>query len=261
MSELTIDERLERTQWDPFWIDDDVEVVDRPELMFLSCPRDVPYLNHVVRVRAEPARVAEVVAEVVAAHAGRTSQWMVTPQSRSEALLDALKAAGYRRGHTHNACSLDVTGVSDWCASGITVRRVDTMDALRDAIQVRSRGFDMDEHETEDTLRRALRFCADPGGRVHRFVAYDDATGAPLSTGGMNWYPDLALAFLWGGCTVPAGRGRGAYRSVVFARAAQVRALGGERMGLYGRVNTSWPILERLGFTRHGEMVHWFRVG
>jgi hypothetical protein len=69
----------------------------------------------------------------------------------------------------------------------------------------------------------------------------------------------MGIAMLWGGGTVPDGRGRGAYRAVLAARAAHAAALGVGLLGVYAREGTSAPILERLGFRRGAAMTLWDR--
>ena len=48
-------------------------------------------------------------------------------------------------------------------------------------------------------------------------------------------------------------RGRGAYRAVLDARLRTARAAGATLGLTHGVVDTSSPILRRIGFTRHGE--------
>ena len=87
----------------------------------------------------------------------------------------------------------------------------------------------------------------------------DDATGAPMASGGLNIFPDLGLGFLWGGGTDPAFRRRGAYRAVVAARLRRAAARGCTTVAIYARESTSDPIAEALGFVRHGTMITWLR--
>ena len=48
---LSLNEVLERTQWDFFWVPSDVTIVDRPEIAYIHCARRVVYLNQVTRTR------------------------------------------------------------------------------------------------------------------------------------------------------------------------------------------------------------------
>ena len=142
----------------------------------------------------------------------------------------------------------------------VEVRRVQDPTTLRDAIDVARLSFGRDVEEiTEERVRDELGQCAGPDARVRRFVAYDRATGAPLSSGGMNLFPGLGLGFFWGGGTVPEGRGRGAYAAVVAARLQDAAQAGCGLVGMYARVGTSAPIVERQGFEKHGPLVTWLR--
>lgn len=251
------DDLLERTQWDTFWIPDDVVVVDRPELCYLRCDRDIPMLNTVVRTRGEPSALPRLVEEVAAAHQGRRSRWLVRDLPLRGALEQALGEAGYgptfpTRGYT--------LGVDDYQApakADCVVRRVARLRELEDSIRVTEQAFDSPAHSTAEERRAYLTECRHAEGRVHRLVAYDEQSGAPLSTGGMTHYPALRFCLLWAGSTIPGARGRGCYGAVLAARVAKARALGASRVGLYAHVETSAPIVQRLGFERHGPMTFW----
>ena len=82
---MTPAERLERTQWDYFWVPEDVTVVDRPELLYYTCQRPSPYLNTVLRARGEPA---VMLSEVHALPA--RMRWMITDTWDNARLVRAL---------------------------------------------------------------------------------------------------------------------------------------------------------------------------
>ena len=66
-----------------------------------------------------------------------------------------------------------------------------------------------------------------------------------------------AFASIWGGCTIPAFRGKGAFRAIVAARAATARQRGYAYLTVDAR-ETSRPILERLGFVPLTSVTGWF---
>ena len=80
----------------------------------------------------------------------------------------------------------------------------------------------------------------------HMFLAYVD--GAPAATA--SYVPFARSAYLIGGVTVPAFRGRGLYRALVLARLAHARARGLSLATTHARGHSSAPILERLGFAK-----------
>ncbi len=250
---------LERTQWDFFWLPEDAEVCDRPEILYARCARDVPYLNTVARTRAPAERLPELVREVDAAHAGVLSRWLVPGTYDTAPLEAALDAAGYLPAHEHFAYATDVETFRPRGLPGILVRPVDGLERLRDCTSVVDRAFGGPLDRTESELRDDLARCTEPEARVFRCVAYDETTGDPLASGGMNLYPELGFGFLWAGGTVPEARGRGAYSAVVAARVARAHELGFRMVGLYARVGTSAPIVARQGFAQYGRMVYWDR--
>jgi len=256
---MNADEVLERSQWDVFWVPEDVRVTDRPEVLYTACDRPLDMLNMVTRVRAAPGDIPAIVAEVAAAHEGRPSRWQLSPGNRSDALERALLAAGYASGDEHYGYTIDVAGYRPASPRRITHRPVVDLQGLRDAINVAERAFGSPLNFSDEDMASFLEDCTKPNARVHRTVAYDGATGAPISSGGLTAFPDLGFGFLWAGCTVSEARGRGAYAAVLAGRIAHARSLGLDRVGLYAKVDTSAPIVERNGFTRSGPMVFWTR--
>jgi len=251
-------ERLERTQWDFFWVPRDAEIVDRPELAALRCARPVPYLNCVTRSRATAAAWPELVAEVGAFHQYGLSRWLVPDTFDTRALEAALGAAGYAPTFRHDARAVRPdehrarAGRAD-----VEVRRVASLAELRACVDVTSRAFGRPDLSDDIELRRQLEQCSDPRGRVHRFVAY--RRGEPISSGGLSWFPDLRFGFLWAGGTTPDARGEGTYSAVVRARVEHARALGAEWIGTYALETTSSPVVARQGFERVGAMAYWER--
>jgi len=252
------DDILEMTQWDYFWVPGDVRVTDRPELLYYSCLRDVPMLNVVTRTRAESERLPALIEEVSRTHENVRSRWLVRDLPSWEPLQRALDAAGYApKIHTF-ASAIDVKEYEPRSAEGIVVRQVLDMQTLRDSVAVMGQAFGGSRAMTDEELARDLENCTQ-GTRVQRFVAYDEATMEPVSSGGITLFPALRFGFLWAGGTIPEARGRGAYSAILKARIDRARELGFEYVGLYAVTDTSGPIVYRQGFQRYGTMTYWER--
>jgi GNAT superfamily N-acetyltransferase len=73
------------------------------------------------------------------------------------------------------------------------------------------------------------------------------ADGVPVSAGRVEFPEGRDFASIWGGCTLPAWRGHGVFRSLVAHRAA-IAAARGYRYLQVDASPDSRPILERLGF-------------
>ncbi|RME24568.1 MAG: hypothetical protein D6798_10905 [Deltaproteobacteria bacterium] len=258
---LTPDEMLARACADLFWVPPDATVIDRPDLCVVSCPRPVPVLNTVFRATGRPDHVPRLVAEVRRLHAGRPARWMVGPFDAGEPLEDSLKAAGYTlEGQYHGATSRTdrtLTPVSP----DIVVRPVTDMQGLQQAFAVTGAAFGTAISPTRAELDLYLAQCTGPDARVLRVVAYDLATGEPLSAGGLTMFPDLGFGLLWAGGTVPQARGKGAYTKVLEARLHHAARAGLSRVGLYARTDSSLPIVEALGFDRHAPLRIWEHPG
>ncbi len=253
------DDILEQTQWDYFWVPGDVHVTDRPELLFYSCPRDVPMLNTVTRTRAEPGRLPRLIGEVVRAHRSVRSRWLVRELPGWAPLERALAAAGYVPSIRTFAVAASVEEFESRSQGGVLVRRVEDMATLRDCVTVTAKAFPGGRAFTEEQLEHDLEQCVGVEPRVLRFVAYDAGTGEPLSSGGLTLFPALAFGLLWAGGTIPEARGRGVYSAVLSARVTAARERGCRYVGLYGGTETSAPIALRQGFKKYGAMTYWER--
>jgi hypothetical protein len=152
-----------------------------------------------------------------------------------------------------DACSLDV-GWNLAILAAWSVERVATTGALREWHGVLAAAFGQARDLTEAELEEELATR-----RVVRVLARDRRNGDPVSAGGLNLFPALGLGFLWGGGTVPHARGGGAYTAVVDARVGIARAAGLRFVGMYARVETSWPVVARLGFASDGRNDTWER--
>jgi predicted GNAT family acetyltransferase len=75
--------------------------------------------------------------------------------------------------------------------------------------------------------------------------------GQAVSTGGCTIVDGFTR--LWGAATLPAFRGRGAYRAVLAERLRASAELGATTALVKGRVATSAPILRRVGFHHYGD--------
>lgn len=257
---MDVDQVLEQTQWDFFWVPPDATVVDRPELAFVSCPRDLPHLNAVTRLRTFPADLDRVLAEVGEAHSAVRSRVMVVPRIRSVELESTLSAAGYEPADAHAACAVSVSDYAGQVPTHTEVHAVDCVERLRDWHHVAASAFGEPREATEDDLRRELRACTAPDARVFRAVAYDRSTREPIASGGLTTFPHLGFGLLWAGGTVPHARGRGAYTAILRSRVEHARRAGLGHVGLYARLSTSAPIVERQGFGAFGTMVFWSRA-
>ncbi len=253
------DDILERTQWDFFWVPNDVEIVERPQLLYCRCPRDVLILNTVTRTRADPSVVPDLVAEVVASHATVRSRWLVRDMSAAEPLRRALDGVGYTPAVATHAVAIQTTDFVPRPSSGIVVKRVLDMDTLRDRTAVLSGGFGEFREFTDAELEADLWQCTAANARVQQYVAYDESSSRAISAGGMTLFSHLGFGLLWAGCTVPDARGRGAYSAVLAARVNAAKNLGFKYVGLYAITDTSAPIVTRQGFKKVGEMTYWER--
>ena len=248
---------LEQTQWDFFWVPDDVTVVDRPELAFLSSPRPVDHVNSVYRLRASGDALVAAVCEVAKAHRG-PSRIQLADTIELASIERELTNAGYVCGHGHVAAVVDVNALRPRPSGGFRVVQVADLETMRDSILVIDEAFAQPSNLSDARLEAMLALSTAANARVIRFVAYDSAD-EPVAYGGLNVFKNLRFGLFWGGSTRAFARGKGAYSAVVAARVACAQTFGLKHVGLYARESTSAPIVARQGFKDVGRMHHWNR--
>ncbi len=246
-------ERLDRSQWDFFWVPSDAEVIERYDVAAVRCARPLPHLNAVTRTRTGAAN--ELVDEMQRWLGRHGSRWHVPDTFDRGPLEAALTRARWAPLTRFEARAIRPEDYAKRASSRFEVRRVETRATLVDAIAVRERAFGRAIPVSEGSLAFELSQCAPRESRVHRFVVY--RAGEPVSAGGINWDPALRFAYRWGGGTIAAARGEGAYTALVATRVESARALGAEWVGLYAKEDTSAPIVARQGFEAVGEMRYW----
>ena len=258
--ELTPDQMIERSFWDYFWVPDDVTVVNRPEITYYSCPRDVGYLNMVTRIGVvDHQNVTGLVEEVLAAHRGRSSTWVIPPGGANAWLEGQLRKASYSPIEYRGCVLLPGDYEHESKKTSFRVRVVDSMERLRDCVRVGQEAFGATDEISDTQMELDLALCTGGGSRVHRMVAYEAASEQPVSTGSMTLFHDMDFTFLWGGGTIPEYRNRGAYSAVLTARIERALGQGTGLAGMCARADTSAQIVTRYGFRPHGTFHLWSR--
>jgi GNAT superfamily N-acetyltransferase len=136
-------------------------------------------------------------------------------------------------------------------AAHIEVRTIDTAAQYLEAVAVDWEVWQLPE---EDRAKRrateVARFDDEhAAGTAHHWAAYED--GVPVGFGrGIDMDDGVALM---GGAVLPEARGRGVYRALVHARWEHAVARGTPLLVVQaGRMSA--PVLDGLGFVRHGEI-------
>jgi GNAT superfamily N-acetyltransferase len=183
---------------------------------------------------------------------GQEAEWKVFSHDGPPGLERALAAAGFVAGGPETFLAIDLT-VADLPpppTEGFSVRRVVDRAGIEDLVVANGAAFGRAEPWRADALQPRLG-----DGSLALYVAYAD-DGRPVSSGRLELAPGRDFAGLYGGGTDPDFRGRGVYRALVAARAAEARRLGVRYLTVDAR-ETSRPILQRLGFTPLATMTGW----
>jgi hypothetical protein len=173
--------------------------------------------------------------------------WWIGPSARPENIVELLEARGFRPAADGPECrAMALTSPPPEPPAGIDVRRVETFEDFTASREVQWDAFEIPEERRE--LQRAhMRNDFDEAiahGTPVTFLALLD--GRPAATG--MALPSDRGVFLIAGSTATWARGRGLYRALVRARWDFAVERGTPALVTEALIDTSYPILQRLGF-------------
>jgi hypothetical protein len=206
--------------------------------------------------RFEEHELDDVIAHVHALVPADMHQvWWISDAARPSNLPDLLRARGFTETQegAHELRAVVLTSEPDPVPPGVEVRRIETYDDFLAARQVQWDGFDTPE-ERRALMRPNLRRDFEESMKLEipvGFLALLD--GKPAATG--MAVPSTRGVFLIAGTTAPWARGHGLYRALVRARWDYAVERGTPALVVQAVVDTSYPILQRLGFETVGTVL------
>jgi hypothetical protein len=198
-----------------------------------------------VAADAVPSLLAEVRERIPP---DRLQTWWMGPSTRPADLPERLLALGLgepedRAGLLH---AMVLTEPPDDIPPGVEVRVIDTYEDFAAAREVQWEAFETPE-ERRAPNRARLREDFDESMELGIPVAFlATLDGRPAATG--HLIPSDRAVFLFAGSTAPWARGRGLYRALVRARWDYAVERGTPALVVEATPDTSYPILQRLGF-------------
>jgi len=191
-----------------------------------------------VATEVEPA--LEEIRALLRSQGREGAEWELGESCTPPDLVERLLGLGLRLDDDPFAYGMVLRAPRLELPAGVEARPIASLDELRAAREVQYAAFD-DPRPVDDA--EARRDFAREGIEGTTFVALVD--GEIVAAAYAGYTPPGTLLF--GGATLPSARGRGAYRALVAARAADAVARGAPALVTHaGRM--SRPILERLGF-------------
>jgi GNAT superfamily N-acetyltransferase len=228
----------------------------RPDVILTHGPIPMPEFGSASRIRFGPEvdGLVTMVRNWFAAHGRERFVWLVgpstTPADLEHRLLD-LGAEPNPGGYDYMAMVLDREPPPS--PADVELRRVETFADYAAAWEVMFEGFCMPDEERDAiraTVRERWAATADDPGRWSYLALVE---GVPVAEGSVRRTVHGPL-WLAGGVTLPSFRGRGIYRALVRARWDDAVRLGAGALVVIANVETSYPILERLGFRAVGRV-------
>lgn len=179
--------------------------------------------------------------------ADKRQVWWIGPSARPENIVELLEARGFRPDEEGpEVRALALTSPPPEAEPGIEVRRIATYEDFVASREVQWDAFETPEERRElqrAHLRQDFEESMEHGVPVG-FLALLD--GKPGATG--LAIPSERGVFLIAGSTAAWARGRGLYRALVRARWDYAVERGTPALVTEALVDTSYPILQRLGF-------------
>jgi len=181
----------------------------------------------------------------------RTVEWWVGWRTLPRALGDRLLARGLQRSADPPTLSGMTCASTPPAAPAIAVRRVETANDYRAAVEVDWEVWQVPDDERvarqESEIARYEEMVAT--GNVHHFAAFLGARNV-----GFGRAIDMETGVaLFGAAVLPDARGRGVYRALVRARWDHAVARGTPLLVVQAGPMSA-PVLDGLGFVRHGDV-------
>jgi GNAT superfamily N-acetyltransferase len=177
---------------------------------------------------------------------GEAVEWKTRGHDLPATLTDRLRAAGFVPEDQETVLIGVAADMADdpVVPDGTTLCEVAADDGVRAVAAMESViwGQDLSYMGEELIARRASA-----PGDITFFSVTDDAASQVVSAAWIIYHPGTDFAYLAGGSTLEAWRGRGIYRALVAVRARQAAARG-TRYVMVDASDDSAPILRRLGF-------------
>jgi len=180
--------------------------------------------------------------------ADKQQAWWIGPSAQPVNLAELLLGRGFQPAEDGPELrAMVLTSPPPEPAQGIEVRRVETFEDFAAAREVQWDAFEVPE-ERRELQRAQLRDEFEEAmthGTPVTFLAMLD--GRPAATG--MAIPSDRGVFLIAGSTATWARGRGLYRALVRTRWDYAVERGTPALITEALIDTSYPILQRLGFT------------
>lgn len=190
--------------------------------------------------------VIELVHELVPAD--KRQVWWIGPSAQPENIVELLQARGFRPAADGSELrAMVLTAPPPRPPQEVEVRRVETFEDYAAARAVQWDGFETPEARRElqrPHMREEFEESMEHGVPLTFLATLD---GRPAATG--MAIPSDRGVFLIAGATATWARGRGLYRALVRARWDYAVERGTPALVTEALVGTSYPILQRLGFS------------
>jgi len=221
-----------------------------PAMVLLDRPLPEPWFACATRLSLEDDVSAQIdsVRAWFRARGRREFFWFVSPETRPLDLAEQLVRNGAEPDDELTAMILDREPAG--APTEVDVRRVRTLQEFLAVERIVVEGFGFPAEMAQQTLAGAERAWAHWQTETNRLMYLAWVDGVPVAEAGLA-RTSAGPMLLSGGATLPAGRGRGAYRALVRARWDEAVRQGASELVVQASA-MSRPILAHAGFRAVG---------
>ncbi|WLD93118.1 GNAT family N-acetyltransferase [Alkalihalobacillus sp. AL-G] len=237
--------------WDHEEIPDNVEVVERPEvLMYKTEGSTSLFSNKVARVDVDSEqKLAEVLKEIEVFFGSKPFSWWIGPDSSPGGLAGIVENHGYQHHDTYFGLVKSVEMMDDNLVP-YKIRVAESEQDVRAFVDVSASIWNYDEATRETIVQQRIAYLRSEGCRGGVLVVSDG--DRPIAYAGYRFSSDGEAMYLSGTGVLGEYRGQGIYRALLKKRVELAREHGCKWIATQARTGTSEPILRRSGFEEIG---------
>lgn len=222
-----------------------------------------PQMNHVGLAELDETSVDKVIQETIDLFRmeKKSFTWAVGPNSRPHDISSHLEKFGFELRNDISEYGM-VLSTSDEIynsenSSSIDVSEV-SLDDLENRAEVISESFG--QGMTPETaimvvnMAKLLNSTERYRNKIKGYLATDTETGKTVGYSMMEMDTEDRYAILDGSAVLPAYRGRGIYRKMIWKRQRDARDNGVDHLIIHALKNTSAPVCEKVGFRKMCEI-------
>lgn len=245
---------IEAHHWDhePEWIPEKIRFADTEDLIMVQNPGVESINANKVTKSVFEDQVDRRIKQVFSFYNGAPFSWWLGPNARPDNLRHLLEEKGFNKIDDYVGLALKLESWQPASRkSRYELKEVDRKDHLAKQVEVSAEvwGYGNETKQTSFRQRQSyLKLSSRRGGFV---IALDGNRAVAYSN--YRYSEDGKVLYLTGSGVLPEYRKKGIYTDLVMSRMVAAKKKGCEIVTVQARVDTSGPVLRKLGFQEYGK--------